>query len=231
MSTRERAQRERERQRQREWRDQRARDRREPRRTPTEGAARQRTRFDEPRRDTIPPARRPRYLPRRDERRGRSSSPAGWVIALILLAGLGLLAWFLLSGGDDDADDAGTGAPPAAQGPIVAEDGTDVLTVIGDGGDLGAFEGDLVTGTSVPVAQLTPAGELWVGDEDAALFLVPLAEGSAGEISEDDVVNLTGVIRVLPIDYADRFDVASGDEDALASMGYYVEAHSLEVSG
>jgi len=206
---------------------------RRPRYLPPRGGARQvqRARYL-PRRDGPGRGRRPGYLPARGGG-GRRGGGIGILVVVLLLVGAGLLIWFLVSRGDDGGSAAGDGS--VAEGTIQTSEGQDVLAAAGGGAEaLAPFEDQTVRGSGIEVQSVVGDESFWAGsDPTQRVFVVVTGGGeSAPAIDAGDRVDLSGIVRVLPVDFEQRFgvDAANGSAD-LQGQGHYIEALSVSESG
>jgi hypothetical protein len=74
----------------------------------------------------------------------------------------------------------------------------------------------------------------WAGSDQARRVFVVVAGGgeSAPDIDAGDRVDLSGVVRVLPVDFEQRFGVDAEDGSAdLQAQGHYLEALSMSEPG
>lgn len=201
---------------------------------PPRGGARQarRARYL-PRRDGPGRGRRPGYLPPRGGGRRRGGGGLGILVVVLLLVGGGLLIWFLVSRGDDSGPAAGDGS--VAEGTIQTDEGQDVLAAAGDGSEaLAPFEDQTVRGSGIEVQSVVGDGSFWAGSDPARRVFVVVAGGgeSAPAIGGGDRVDLSGVVRVLPVDFEQRFGVdAEGGSADLQAQGHYIEALSVSEPG
>jgi hypothetical protein len=206
---------------------------RRPRYLPRRGAAREarRARYL-PRRDGPGAGRRARYLPPRGGRR-RGGGGIGILVVVLLLVGAGLLIWFLVSRGDGDGSTAGEGS--VAEGTIQTGDGQDVLAAAGGGaGALAPFEDQTVRAQGVDVQSVVGEDAFWAGSDPARrVFVVVSGVGdSVPDIAAGDRVDLSGIVRVLPVDFEQRFGVDAADGSAdLQAQGHYIEALSVTEPG
>jgi hypothetical protein len=152
---------------------------------------------------------------------------------VLLLVGAGLLIWFLVSRGDEGGSAAGDGS--VAEGTIQTSEGQDVLGAAGGGADaLTPFEDQTVRAEGVEVQSVAGAGAFWAGSDPARRLFVVVSDGAqpAPDIHAGDRVDLAGIVRVLPVDFEQRFgvDAANGSAD-LQGQGHYIEALSVSESG
>ena len=122
-----------------------------------------------------------------DRRRGGTP----WWVWLLGLAALGLIAFMIFQGLDnDDASTSGgatsgttsqgAGTAGGAQGAVVA-DGTDLLATSADAQALGGYEGSRVEATDVTVESVTGDETFWVGESsDERLFVFLNLSGESG---------------------------------------------------
>jgi hypothetical protein len=154
------------------------------------------------------------------------------LLVLLLLVGAGLLIWFFISQGDDGASQDG-GA--AAEGTLTTSEGTDVLAAASGGSEeLAAFEDQTVRGQGVEVQSVISDEAFWLGGSEAQrVFVVSSGQGeSPANVDAGDRVDVSGVVRVLPVDYEQRFGLSADEGSAdLVSQGHYVEALSLTETG
>jgi hypothetical protein len=180
---------------------------------------------------------RTRYNERERDRR-RGGTP--WWVWLLGLAALGLIAFMIFQGlNDDDASSTGgaasgttsqgAGTEVGTSGTVVA-DGTDLLATSADADTLGGYEGSRVEATDVTVESVTGDETFWVGESsDERLFVfLDLAGESGPDIDAGDQVNFSGTVEPLPVDFESRFDV-SADEgaDQLEEQGRYLEVTDI----
>ena len=150
----------------------------------------------------------------------------GWLVGLLVLVGIGVLIWYLVTR-DDQEPDAGTTAEQSST--LSTQDGTDVIAAAGRGDDLSGFENGTVEGTGVQVQSSVSDTAFWVGEDDSRMLVVATNAEAAGSLEAGDRVDVAGVVRVLPLDYAERFGV-SAEEGAsdLEAEGHYIEALRLD---
>lgn len=176
-----------------------------------------------------------------DDRRGESSSRKGGVPVWIWIAGgvllLLLAIMFFASRGSDDGregSDAGGGGAG-----VLEADGTNLLSLGGKKGGLGpdelrALEGETVSGEGVKVQSVVSDEGFWVGSSERKRFFVFLAiEGESGpKISAGDVLDLTGELRPVPLDFRDRFGLGkSSGAGQLEAQGLYLEVSEIPQAG
>jgi hypothetical protein len=173
----------------------------------------------------------------RDRRRGGTP----WWVWLLGLAALGLIAFMIFQGVNDDGSDASSGtssnggvtqggAEAGSPGTLVAN-GTDLLPLSSDPDSLGGFEGQRVDGTEVSVESVTGDETFWVGEStDERYFVFLNLSGESGpDIDPGDEVNLSGTLQALPVDFEDRFDLSSDEGvDQLEQQGRYLEVNQIE---
>jgi hypothetical protein len=175
---------------------------------------------------------RARYLPARGG--GRRGGGGGVVLLLLLLVGAGLLVWFLVSRGDGDSSQSG-GSTTAAEGTITTSNGDDVLAAAADGSSgLAPLEDETVTARGAEVQSVVSDEAFWLGRGEAerVFVVVSTSEESPVHVNAGDRIDLSGVVRVLPVDFESRFGV-TGDTGSsqLQSQGHYIEALSIQQSG
>lgn len=187
-------------------------------------------------------ARRLQAKQRIDERREENSRRKGgvplwiWLAAGLLLLLLAIM--FFASRGTDEPADGPGGVSGAGGGAGVLEaNGTDLFSLGGGGkgggakaDDLRALEGEAVTGEGVKVQSVVSDEGFWVGANERKRFFVFLSiEGESGpRIRGGDVLDLTGELRPVPLDFKDRFGVGkSGDAEQLESQGLYLEVSEV----
>jgi hypothetical protein len=154
-------------------------------------------------------------------------------VVVLLLIGAGLLIWFLMSRGD--GGDSGAGEGGVAEGTIQTGDGQDVLAAAGGGAEaLTPFEDQTVRAQGVEVQSVAGDEAFWAGSDTARRVFVVVAGGgeSAPDVDAGDRVDLSGIVRVLPVDFEQRFgvDAADGSGD-LQGQGHYIEALSVSEPG
>jgi hypothetical protein len=176
--------------------------------------------------------RRPGYLPGRNGGR-RSGGGGSLLLGILLLVGIGLLLWFFLSRGGGDTAAGEANAQPSA-GTVSTTDGADVFSASNDASGRGALEGQTVRGEQAPVVSVVNDSAFWVGQgNDRLLVVVSPAAGRnpTPNIGAGDTVDFSGIIRVLPADFQQRFGV-SGQEDVarLEAQDHYIEALSVTVN-
>jgi hypothetical protein len=152
---------------------------------------------------------------------------------VLLLVGAGLLIWFLVSRGNDGGSAAGDGS--VAEGTIQTSEGQDVLAAAGGGADaLAPFEDQTVRAQGVEVESVAGDEAFWAGSDPARRVFVVVSDGaqSAPDIEAGDRVDLSGIVRVLPVDFEERFGVDAADGSAdLQGQGHYIEALSVSEPG
>jgi hypothetical protein len=156
------------------------------------------------------------------------------VVVVLLLVGGGLLIWFLVSRGDDGASASGDGS--VAEGTIQTGEGQDVLAAASGGSEaLAPFEDQTVRGSGIEVQSVAgDGGAFWAGSDSARRVFVVVSDGvqPAPDIPAGDRVDLAGIVRVLPVDFEQRFGVDAADGSAdLQGQGHYIEALSVSESG
>lgn len=214
-------------------------DERVERERPTQRRVEPRERRPErPRREVEVRERRSSRYDSRERRRGGTP----WWIWLLGLAALGLIAFMIFQGLDDDgsAGGAGTATGGTSQGGVVAgspgtlvANGTDLLPLSSDADALGGYEGQSVEGTEVSVESVTGDETFWVGNSTDERFFVFLnLSGESGpDIDQGDEVNLRGTLQPLPVDFEDRFELSSDEgADQLEQQGRYLEVNQIEQS-
>jgi hypothetical protein len=179
--------------------------------------------------------RRPAYLPRRDRR--PSGEGVGWLLGLLILAALGVLLWWFLTQGDDQAveepttgdttaeETIGPSEPGAQAGTIATSDGQDVLGAAGTSG-LSDFVNQTVRADGVEVLSVVGDEAFWAGSDAGRMLVVlsPSAESDA-DIDVGDIVSFSGVVRPLPADPEGTFGIDDGEGmDVLEQQGHYIEA-------
>jgi hypothetical protein len=152
-------------------------------------------------------------------------------VVLLLLVGGGLLIWFLLSRGDDGGSAAGEAS--VAEGTIETSEGQDVLAAAGGGAEaLAPFEDQTVRGSGIEVQSVVGDESFWAGSDPARrVFVVVTGGESASVIDAGDRVDLSGIVRVLPVDFEQRFGVDANGSAELQGQGHYIEALSVSESG
>lgn len=175
----------------------------------------------------------------RERRRGGTP----WWIWLLGLAALGLIAFMIFQGMNDDGSAGGSatssngdttqgGVEAGSPGTLVAN-GTDLLPLSADPDALGSYEGQSVEGTEVSVQSVTGDETFWVGESADERFFVflNLAGESGPDIDQGDEVNLRGTLQPLPVDFEERFDLSSDEGVAqLEQQGRYLEVNQIEQS-
>jgi len=152
-------------------------------------------------------------------------------VVILLLVGAGLLIWFLVARGDDGGSG---GAEAVAEGTIETSDGQGVLAAAGGGAEaLAPFEDQTVRGRGVEVESVAGDGAFWVGSDPAQrVFVVASDTESTPAVDAGDRVDLSGIVRVLPVDFEQRFGVDAEDGSAdLQAQGHYIEALSVTQPG
>jgi hypothetical protein len=154
-------------------------------------------------------------------------------VVLLLLVGGGLLIWFLVSRGDEGGSASGDGS--VAEGTIRTSEGQDVLAAASGGAEaLAPFEDQTVRAEGVEVQSVVGDESFWAGSGPAQRLFVVVTGGaeSAPAIDAGDRVDLSGIVRVLPVDFEQRFgvDAANGSAD-LQTQGHYIEALSVSEPG
>ena len=154
-------------------------------------------------------------------------------MVLLLLVGGGLLIWFLVSRGDDGGSAAGEAS--VAEGTIQTSEGQDVLAAAGGGTEaLAPFEDQTVRGSGIEVQSVVGDEAFWAGSDPARRIFVVVTGGgeSAPAIDAGDRIDLSGIVRVLPVDFEQRFgvDAANGSAD-VRGQGHYIEALSVSEPG
>ena len=192
---------------------------------------------EHPRREVDQTRTRTRY----DEReRRRGGTP--WWVWLLGLAALGLIAFMIFQGLNDDSSTAGgttsgttsqgAGTEAGTPGAVVA-DGTDLLATSADAQTLGGYEGSQVEATDVTVESVTGDETFWVGESsDERLFVFLNLSGESGpDIDAGDEVSFSGTVEPLPVDFESRFDI-SADEGAgqLEEQGRYLQVTDITQS-
>jgi hypothetical protein len=155
------------------------------------------------------------------------------VVVVLLVVGAGLLIWFLVARGDDGSSAAGEGS--VAEGTIQTDEGQDVLAAAGGGAAaLAPFEDQTVRARGVEVESVAGDEGFWAGSDPGRRVFVVVSDGaqSAPDIEAGDRVDLSGIVRVLPVDFEERFgvDAAAGSAD-LQAQGHYIEALSVSEPG
>ena len=83
----------------------------------------------------------------------------------------------------------------------------------------------------VRVDEVVSPSALWVGNgQGQRLFVVYDGTAAPPNLTAGDTVSFSGVVRVLPVDYASRFGISptqGGTE--LQSQGEYIEALTLTI--
>lgn len=185
-----------------------------------------------PRRDGPGGGRRARYLPPRGGQR-RSGGGIGILVVVLLLVGAGLLIWFLVS--RSDGGDSAAGEGTVAEGTIQTDEGQDVLAAAGGGAEaLAPFEDQTVRARGVGVESVVGEGAFWAGSDATRRVFVVVSGGeeSAPGVEAGDRVDLSGIVRVLPVDFEQRFGVDAADGSAdLQAQGHYIEALSVSEPG
>ena len=151
---------------------------------------------------------------------------------VLLLVGAGLLIWFLVSRGDEGDSAAGGGS--VAEGAIQTDEGQDVLAAASGGTEaLAPFEEQTVRGSGIEVQSVAGDEAFWAGSDPSRRVFVVVSGGgeSAPDIEAGDRVDLSGIVRVLPVDFAQRFGVGAEDGSDLQAQGHYIEALSVSEPG
>ena len=187
------------------------------------------------------------------EGRREKKSKAGWLVPLLILLALIVAAAIILPmvlGDDDDsADQAATGTSetttptddsqttadeqaaagggPAGGGQLLA--GEQPILPLPPGGDLTQYQGQAVTGESVPVESVVSDEGFWVGTSEQDRVFLLLARDAespfkvrAGEsvtVADGSLRPVTGTVPGL---------TASEGDAQLRSQGAYVEVSQLE---
>jgi hypothetical protein len=175
---------------------------------------------------------RPGYLPARGGR-GRGGG-AGIVILLLVLIGAGLLIWFLATRGDGGANGStAASGGAAAEGNVTTSNGDDVLAAAANGSSaLDPFEDETVRATGAEVQAVVSDQAFWIGRGEAERILVVASgTGDIANVSGGDRVDVSGVLRVLPLDFESRFGVSGADSSQLSDQGHYIEALSVQPAG
>ena len=159
--------------------------------------------------------RRPGYLPR-DHRGQRRSSSGAWIVGLIVLVLLGLGLWYFLSRGSDTAATTTQGTAATTAVSVRTGSGEDVLAVAGDASALSSMEGQTVTGTDVPVADVKGDGAFISGADGGQIYVF------LGSPPSGPTIDFTGTLQPLPLDYQTRFDL--GSEAGAFSGTHYIDA-------
>ena len=139
-----------------------------------------------------------------------------------------------MSRGDEGGSAAGEGS--VAEGTIQTSEGQDVLAAAGGGAEaLAPFEDQTVRAEGVEVQSVAGAGAFWAGSDPARRVFVVVSRTARSRrptIHAGDRVDLAGIVRVLPVDFEQRFgvDAANGSAD-LQGQGHYIEALSVSESG
>ena len=167
--------------------------------------------------------RRPRYMPRDQHGRERSSS-AGWIIGIVVIVLIGAALWFFLTRGQTSTPVPGVnGAQNAQSGQIVTDTtGQDISSMPGSGADLSSLENQTVTGTNVPIESVAGANEVWVGTS-ASRWFVYMATPPTTQVQPSGTLSFRGTVRPLPLDFESRFGLDPQTALGLQQMGYYID--------
>jgi hypothetical protein len=183
--------------------------------------------------------------PARQEQRDRRRGGAPWWIWLLGLLALGLVAFMIFQGLDEDptgaaagstkdvetVNGAGTDAAAAATGTVTSSDGADLLDVSGDSESLAGYENTGVKGASAPVESVVGDETFWVGrSPEQRLFVFLNLQGESGpDIDAGDDVTFDGTVKALPADFEQRLDISMEEGAAqLEEQGRYIEVTNIE---
>lgn len=178
----------------------------------------------------------------RRERQERRGGGVPWWVWLLGLAALGLIAFMIIQGLNDDGSAAsggggggttqGTEIDPGTAGTVVT-DGTDLLPLASDGDALAAYEGATVEATEVTVESVTGDETFWIGSSSSERLFVflDLAGESGPDIDPGDEVSLSGTVEPLPVDFEDRFEISSEEgAEELEDQGRYIEVTEIRAA-
>ena len=176
--------------------------------------------------------RRPGYLPR-DAHGNRRSSAGAWIVGILLLIGLGVILWFVLTRGSTSSVlTPNTQGSLSATGPrITADTGQDLFAVANDPTALTNLEDHTVAASNVNVLSVVSDQGIWVGtSQSAALFVFTGPQQSVTQVAAGDTVDFSGVLKVLPVDYQTRFGIdATEGASQLQTQGHYIDASTSPV--
>lgn len=157
------------------------------------------------------------------------------ILLLLLLVGAGLLVWFLVSRGDSSSEGTSASGAAAAEGAVTTSNGDDVLAAAAGGSaGLAPLEDETVTARGAEVESVVSDEAFWLGSGEGERIFVVISTSGESPLNVDagDRVDLSGVVRVLPVDFESRFGV-NGDSGSsqLESQGHYIEALSIQQAG
>jgi hypothetical protein len=165
--------------------------------------------------------------------RGRRGGGFPIVAGIILLAVLGVVLWlFLRSGGAGGSTESETQTGTTAAAGTVTANGEDLLAISAEGNP-SAFtdlENEPAHAEDVTVQGVAGDGAFWIGtDADHRLLIVT---GGGTSVGAGDRVSIDGTLRVLPVDFTDRYGISNpADQQLLQQQGHYIQAEQVSDSG